>query len=182
MIKPLLCAATLLCSTAAWADAPHWTFTYKGFQIAETNTFDPRSELVGTFTGQDLNHDMRIDLTELTSLKIGFIDFLNCPDSYPLSYSCNVRAFSFDMNGGLDFSLVGGFSDVNSGGGMSDDIVTGNYVRTTSAGLHSPVTTRYKYWTPETTLTIQSPVPEPGGYAMLGAGLLGLAAWARRRG
>jgi hypothetical protein len=182
MIKPLVCAAAVFLSAPAWADPPHWTFTYKGFQIGETpNNFDPGSEIVGTFTGEDLNHDMRIDRSELTSLKIGFIDFTNCPYSYPLIYSCNVSAFSFDMKDGLDFSLDGGFMDENSGGGASDYIVTGDYLTHSSAGLHTPVLRWSKYWTPETTLTIMAPVPEPGQYAMLGAGLLGLAGLRARR-
>jgi hypothetical protein len=181
MIKPLACAAAVLLSTPAWADPPHWTFTYKGFLNGQTNTFDPSSELVGTFTGADLNHDMRIDRSELTSLKIGFIDFTDCPYSYPLIYSCDVRAFSFDMSGGLDFSLAGGFADENSGGGASNDIITGNYVRRDDYGRHGFSMTQFKYWTPQTTLTIQSPVPEPGQYAMLGAGLLGLASLRARR-
>lgn len=182
MIKPLLCSAILLLSTAASADAPHWTFTYEGFFNAQTNTFDPDSELVGTFTGDDLNRDMRIDRSELTSLTIGTFDYVTCPYSYPIISSCNVSAFLFDLNGNLDFALDGGWSDENGAGGIYHHIMTGDSVTRNVYGRHGRQMESIKYWTPETTLTILAPVPEPAGYAMLGAGLLGLAAFSRRRG
>ncbi|HZV63888.1 MAG TPA: PEP-CTERM sorting domain-containing protein [Telluria sp.] len=180
MIKHALCASLLLLCAAAQADEPHWTFTYSGFYIAGEHRFDPGSELVGTFTGTDLNHDKLIDKAELTSLNVGYFSFAACPNGYPYHYDCAIDAFSFNTaNNSLQFSASSGWTDDNNGSGVALSIVTGDKVTTYTHPWHAPDHSVVKYWTPETTLAVTGPVPEPAAYALLAAGLCAIA-WRRR--
>ena len=181
MIKRALCTTlALLCSTA-YADDPHWTFSYTGFYDQQAGHFDPAMGLSGTFTGEDLNHDQIIDKSELTSLKIGWRSYLSCPYEYPVISSCGVDAFSFNTaNHSLQFSAFNSFTDENNGGGSVIDIITGDRIREYVHPWHADDYTLFSYWTDATTLAVTAPVPEPASYALLGAGAL-LLAYRRRR-
>jgi hypothetical protein len=188
MKKSLLCAAWLVCSTAAVATPQTWKFSYTNLQYRLTITGDqliaeeyPRS-IVGTFTGEDLNGDHLLTRNELTSLKLAFLSEpgTNAPffdELFPLGRtpdlmdSRNLDTFAYDFGQQLAFSA--------SWGWMRDwhTIVTGlNASHTVSGGGWGREDWN---WTPATTLAI-APIPEPSTYALLAVGLLGVALASRR--
>lgn len=185
------CACTLDASAQAAAGA--WDFSYTGFYQTTTRYdfirnstttagFQPDLTLAGHFSGADNNHDGVIDLSELTGLAFGGYDYFACAAA-PSPYGrCTIDSFSYSSAGQLSFSAR------YSG---EDEFVSGWYSSVTS-GLRA---TRGEYrgnnetdevfdWTGQTRFSIAqltSPVPEPAGGAMAGAGVLLLYGLGQRR-
>ncbi|WP_332855434.1 PEP-CTERM sorting domain-containing protein [Duganella sp. S19_KUP01_CR8] len=174
MLKKLLSVALLaISSTAAQAAPTHYYYTYTGLFADIYNQayeFQPDASYGGRFDGEDLNHNNIIELSELTYMRSGYTNYLNC-NAY-----CGVSSFSYDLNNGkLEFytSYSNTYQGVSYGGGSASELgYTWHYD-------FPPYYDNRMSVTPETKLTIS--VPEPSTYLMLGVGLLGIGLVKRRR-
>jgi len=187
MKRLFLGAAALLTCAAAHSQSATWTFTYTGFYDNEGQVYRPDLTLKGEFTGADLDADGVIERTELSGFQLfhGFfpLDLLNCPTVYPDSYGCTVERFFFSEAAGLDFSGDHYRSNMHTGNteylrvatGIS--WVTGHY----SGRAGSEPGSSTFFWTPQTSLSIVSSVPEPGQATLLALGLGALAFGGLRR-
>lgn len=194
MLKNILCAGVLAASGIAAQAAPQtWSFTYAGFferaeqywYPYEVAAWNPSLTISGEFTGEDQNRDGVLSLGELSLLNVGStgynaIDYIACAAYSNLYYQCGAQAFAYNMAAGtLDFR-------VGRSGSDGESTTDGLYV-ISGEREHSYMTQpsiRYErdlLWTAQTTLSVTSPVPEPASWAMLGVGLLGLAALRRGR-
>lgn len=187
---PALLFGSTLATTPAHAQTAHWTFSYTGFYDAEAAQFLPDQRLDGSFSGIDANADGVLDRAELTSLRIDGLDYVACgADNNPNHY-CGADRFTFSAGGGLAFSLgaYGGDPEGWSGGGHL--ITSGELDYEYRYDPHSS-SEHHLYWTDATTLNMASaapisasvpPVPEAPVWAMLLAGVGGIALWGRRDG
>lgn len=179
-MKHIFSAALLLASVAAHAQAIHWTFSYTGFYDREAAQFLPDMTLSGSFTGSDTNGDGVLDRDELTSLTIGTQDYVACAASSNTTYHCGADSFTFSPDSGLSFS-------VGEYGGDAEGWVGSGHIVTTGDAVYdyqfNPDTSTEHHldWTEATSLNMMSAVPEPASYAMLVAGLAGIALYRRRR-
>lgn len=182
MLKKLICAGLLATSSvAAQASVIDMYFKYTGFQVDSNryHGYDPKSTLVGHFSGEDSDNNGVLEAAELSALSEGGTDFMGCWS--PVMH-CSVSSFSYSQ-GMLQFSASRSYYDEFSAD--RHEIVTGSFSREYSYRPNSE-TYLTQTWTPETTLTMSAqpeipPVPEPGTYAMLMLGLLGVAGLQARR-
>jgi hypothetical protein len=179
--KSLFAGLLLLFSTAVQADPSSWTFEYRGFYPWNGPGFDPNVTLTGSFTGEDLNHNNIIERSELSALTAIGMEFVGCNGDRTIYHYCEVKNFSFSPNGALDFFAY--FDDYRQEGHAETtiEISTGSHFLNQERNSHD-YSGYYYFFAPQTRLSIQpmTPVPEPGRYAMLAFGLLGIAGWRRR--
>lgn len=187
MKHPLIGAGLALCCTAAAGAPTTWTYTYTGFHDVETRTFDPAATLSGSFTGEDLDSDGILELSELDSLLVPPLNLpssmIGCAYAYPYYQSCALERFSYSAADGLAFKGWVHIWDENSRAYGHIEVDSGQSWFYES-GSGRPGGGRFLeswQWTPQTTLDIVSPVPEPGHAAMLAFGLAGLGALALTR-
>lgn len=194
-MKSLLSAAALLlgstvATTHAAAQTAHWTFSYTGFYDAEAAQFLPDQRLDGAFTGFDANADGVLERAELTSLRIGALDYVACSANSNPNYYCGADSFTFSANSGLAFSLgeYGGDPEGWAGGGH---LITSGQMDYAYRYDPRSSTEHHLYWTDATTLNMASTapiaasvpaIPEAPVWAMLLAGVGGIALWGRRDG
>lgn len=141
------------------------------------------ADFTGLFEGTDRNGDHVIGLSELTLFVVGSLrnnvgqllpsvegsEWLCIPDNSPtqcITHS-HLDLFSYDLSSGA-FEAKG----ANPSWPDGSLIETGNAV-----GFNAPASSvdAIYLWTPQTYVTVR-PVPEPGTWALLAAGLLGLGA------
>ena len=180
MKRQLLCAGLSLCCAAAYSEPSTWNFTYTGFYDVEEQAFAPEKQFTGQFSGSDLNANGILEKSELTAFILPFMfgttDLLACVPGDPHFYWCDLARFTFSEQNGLDFKARIDSSDPNDGNGHSIKVDTnGTWSHAKRAGRTLEVTAWNYEWTPQTTLTIVSSVPEPGQGWMLAAGLAALA-------
>ena len=182
-----VCASLLaLCGTLAQAEPGQWAFSYTGFYGEQEATFLPWHSLSGSFAGEDSNHDGRLERTELTSLKIGLVDYIGCETTE--FHTCGTEQFQFTLPGlglaaaaapALSFKL--GFSShdpewfLGAGRAITTGLSDYSYMRDPSKFVEATYS-----WRPETLLSVAA-VPEPASWAMFGAGAVVLLGAARRR-
>lgn len=192
MLKNILCAILLAASgIAAQATPQAWSFVYTGFhehtkqtgyEEYEFEKWNPSLTIGGQFAGEDRNQDGFVNLAELSSLEIDFVDYIACSANNNAYGQCGAQAFAYDMaDGTLNFRVGMGGRDPEGFVWNEHGVISGER----SYDYRERPGTSYEHeliWTAQTSLNlIAPPVPEPAGYAMLGAGLLGLAALQRGR-
>ena len=185
--------ASILAGSAwsAHAAPASWTYTYTGFFATHATSdfdgsstysegFEPDTQILGSFSGQDDDGDGVIGLAELGGFFVNGIDYFSCMAN-PSPYGrCSIRRFSYVAGGALDFS-AGWYGYDEAVSGWSGDVITGVEVLDYSYRDRFE-STRHLYWTEATRFNIvQTPVPEPAGGAMAAAGLLLLAGLGSRR-
>jgi hypothetical protein len=179
MYKRLLSSAALALAFAVPVHAQTlWEFSYTGF--SDGQTFHPDYQMSGSFLGDDANHDGVLQQSELQNFIWGGIGFGVNDDDYCGSMDCELKNFSYSLDGRLDFSTIWHFWDDHAS--SSGYTIAG--VSTGMAGWagDGPVGSSTWYWTEQTRFDITPPpVPEPGSAAMLGVGLLGMAGLRRLR-
>lgn len=186
--------ASLLAGSAwtAHAEPTSWTFGWTGFQstltIIErkgnttvttvTEEFLPDASFAGRFTGEDLDGDGIIGLSELSYLNYQGDNHLTCGPDDDAVRNCTLDSFRFDLDGELSYAA--GYSGHTANESWDGYVTTG--VSTRSSGSNATRDfTRIMLWTPQTRFYAYAlPVPEPASGAMALAGLL-LVAGLRRR-
>lgn len=174
-MKLATCAALTLCALSANAADQAYEWSFQGFVGKDSNVFEPESRISGQFIVNDLNQDGNFDLSELKSFTYDTIGQRPCGNSGNIT--CALSTFSYQPNGALSFNYE--LRETTSWSGTHFFINTGtNWGRAfwtgTDGGDYG------NYWSPETVMTVTA-VPEPHSYLMLGAGLLALAGFTRRR-
>ena len=179
MKKLLTPGARLRGCAAAPADPISWGFSFAGFYDQEADAFLTDETINGSFKGNDLDSDGLLEKDELLALVVGETDYIACAAGSNAWYTCGATAFSFSPDAGLSFAVGSYGSDPEGWVGGGRLITTGDLHYAydfNPGGTHE----RHLYWTSDTRLTLISQAPEPGAWAMLGVGLLGLA-WRTRR-
>lgn len=182
MITKILSAAVIATASAAADAAPLqlWDFSFTGFDDPATWTFRPDVVLSGSFAGSDLNGDGILGLSELVSFRIDGHEYIGCGTPSDSWFMCKLGSFSFSPAAGLNFEsswhqLDQGLRDwagvANTGGEYG--LI---YAPPPASAVAHPL-----QWSERTRFSITSAVPEPGRAAMLGAGLLAVAALRRKR-
>ncbi|OFA03430.1 PEP-CTERM sorting domain-containing protein [Duganella sp. HH101] len=177
MLKKLLVIACVAATCASATAAPvAYNFSYTGalrnyaFPGADTWISDYR--IAGSFTGEDKDHNGVISETEVSSLKIEGTDIDNTEYIQQGNCNCRMDQFSFKLKE-QSLYFAASYTDWRD-----------TYSWITNTGVFIPLEHGQYYlsyyFTPDTVYTLTA-VPEPSTYAMMGAGLLGLAAIQRRR-
>lgn len=172
----------------ALAQEVSYTFRYTGFDYtihddwgSNSAGWDPDRTISGRFSGIDRDGDSILERYELTQFVLADDDYLGCSNAPWGYHSCQLNAFSFSPELGLQFA---GYHRA------SDEAI--DWTTTVEAGkqisFHRWVWGREDevvyLWTPATTLLVQAipaPVPEPAHALMLAGGLGLLFAVAGRR-
>ena len=181
MMKKIICATLLAASgLTAHATPQSFSFTYTGFNVARYEdwwmesppiVFQADAAISGQFTGDDLNHDGVLRTDEVSSMKVGSIDYRG-------STGGALWDFSYRPGGVLSFKLYDGWTEGDGWVGAGEELYTGNFYGKYIVSYGRQEGQLLK-WTPQTTLSV-SPVPEPETYAMMLLGLLGVAGLRRR--
>lgn len=174
MLKKLLAFAFVAATCSAATAAPiSYNFSYVG----ALRSYDwPGSELWlsdyqinGSFTGEDKDHNGVLSLTELSSLKIEGTD-INASDYVPQgNCDCSLQLFNFKLKEQSLFFAAGYQSGVSS------------FITSSGVYVSSGHNEHLNYYFEDDTVFTLTAVPEPSTYAMMGAGLLGIAVAQRRR-
>ena len=190
MFKNLIVAAAVLVSAGAQAAPTHYDFAWKGFRfISDTNVhWSPDATISGYFVGEDLDADGAIAIDEITRFGLRYgghaqpWEFFGCPDRGPTSAfitDCSVGNFLYTADGELSFKASASWS---FSGSTYNSLSWNAPTYFTNYDTDYPYNNTYSwYWTENTQLTVVAAVPEPSAWAMLAAGLAGIAGVARRR-
>ncbi|OEZ61541.1 PEP-CTERM sorting domain-containing protein [Duganella sp. HH105] len=169
MLKKTLAIAALISTCLTAQAAPQtYNFSYTGAFNDWFQTWNPDYSLTGSFKGEDTNLDGVISKNELSWLIVDGYNYLHCWEN------CAVNYFSYDLKKSLSFYVYSRY------------VYDGTWYSTTSKSSDGTYHDM-EHWpwsvndihTNNTVFAIS--VPEPSTYAMMGAGLLGLALVQRRR-
>jgi hypothetical protein len=155
-----------------------WSYSFTGFE--SEGVFDPALQIHGFFAGSDSNGDGILEQHELRRFSWNDM-LLELGDEYCWGgIYCDLSGFRYSLDGQLDFRLDWRYSDDMAF--SSGTTVAGSFIESAGSVGSGAVTGRLWRWTGQTRFVINPPpVPEPGQSAMLGAGLLGAAAWRAMR-
>ena len=177
-----------VCCTCAHAEAAtpsQWEFSWTGFTVYWPPGDYSNKIVSGTFSGNDSNHNGKIELGELSELIIGGSELTNCGTS--ASRICKIDSFSYVLGGKLDLtaSYETSFGELGTEDWSSkkSTYVAGDYIAVEERARQYYWEMNY-YFTPDTVVSINpvlAPVPEPGSLAMLMAGLFMLGSTLRRK-
>ncbi|MQA19916.1 PEP-CTERM sorting domain-containing protein [Rugamonas rivuli] len=176
MLKKILAIAFAAATCASATATPvTYNFSYVGAGLNEPYSGPDRwisdYRIAGSFSGEDKDHNGVISETEVSSLKIEGTDIDNTEYIQQSNCHCSMELFSFKLK------------EQNLFFAASYTSWRGVYSLITNTAVHIPTDPpNYStyYFTPDTIYTLTA-VPEPSTYAMMGAGLLGLAIAQRRR-
>lgn len=165
-----------------------YTFKYTGFDYLirgdwgdDSSGSAPDYTISGRFSGVDRDGDTILERFELSQFVLLDRDYLSCEDGPWGFLSCQLDAFTFSPELGLQFT--GQFRQSDEAIDWTTTVETGKQISFHRWVLGRVDETIYQ-WTPETALLVQAipaPVPEPAHAVMLASGLCVLFAAARRR-
>lgn len=176
MLKMLIMAAIISATASAQAEEKSFDIVYQGLYSVDDHVFQPDKTLKVSLTVDDLNGDGNYSENEVKSLQASHIDYKgSCTVEHCLEYFNWTRG-SLPSYSAVYHAFDGFYNELTivNPGVEYREFVQSNF------GFRYDLTW---HWTPEThtTITQTSPVPEPSGYAMFGAGLSALALLMRRR-
>lgn len=181
MWKRSVCGAVLAAGVLLPAGAQTlWTFSYTGFDY--NGTWDPDARFSGSFLGDDLDGDGVVEQAEIERLIWDGLWY----EPFGTNYCggggnyCTLQNFSYRLDGVLDFRTDWYYRDemASSVGGT----IIGNRIASAGSVGNGDTTGSTWRWTEQTRFSINPPpVPEPGQYALLTAGLLAGALWRAAR-
>lgn len=173
----LFCA--LLFSPTVSAYGTEWVFRYVGFYDYENSYFNPNWVISGSFFGEDLNYDGKIDKSELQYFNSKGINYVGCLPTTPYGYNCGISDFSLDLTTRkLDFYIWSAVSDPEHIHETTHSIEAGVSELSIERWGWSGSRWETHQWTPDTQSFI-SPVPEPKTVYLTLVGLLITALYAR---
>jgi MYXO-CTERM domain-containing protein len=201
--------ALLLSSALAQATPIGWAFSYTGFYDTEAGTFRSDMRFDGSFSGTDSNRNGVLERGELTSLLFGGKDYVACGAASNAYYHCGADTFTYSARDGLAFSL-GEYGGDPEGWNSSGHLITSGQMSYDYQITPYATSEHHLMWTDATALALTSlpprtskmvlaamtatvtaettaettaaAVPEAPTWALMLAGLAGLAVWGRRRG
>ncbi|WP_229423787.1 PEP-CTERM sorting domain-containing protein [Massilia frigida] len=174
-MKLASCAALTLCALTANAADQAYEWSFQGFAYKGGPDFFPDAKITGQFVVNDLNQDGIFDLTEVKSFTYDMVGKQPCINAGNIT--CSLSTFSYNPAGALSFDYE--FRRSSESSGHHDWVHSGKNWGYAMWWGGDGEDVGYT-WDARTVATITA-VPEPHSYLMLGAGLLSLAAFTRRR-
>lgn len=178
LLSMLLAASACLIAPAQAQTQPTWTFSYTGFQDADTMQFNPNYRIDGFFSGSDTNGDGWLERGELTRFYWNSYSYFENPYTGCNGAWCRLDDFYYNLHTGqLSFDAQSHYSDIATL--SSTRTVSGlSIISHGETGYWPPfyISDSMWQWTGQTQFAISPPpVDEPPMLALLPAGLLAAA-------
>lgn len=182
MVKNILIGTLAACCMSAnAADTQTWNFEWSGYFEADGSNVPVHRTFRGSFSAVDLNADQIILTDELTAFTIQDNSLMPCRTT-----ECEVGDFTYSGSNNLSFYASQYSYDPGSEGWPAEsnerywDTFLGAVVEVHCSGTGCD-NIEVLNALPGDRMTVTLAVPEPGTYLMLGAGLMGLGIFHRRK-